>query len=153
MRVDSSWMDSSTYEIPESSLVSSTMWGYRDKTAMYESGSGPHQKLDLITPSSWTSQPLEPWEIKVSLSHPAYVFCYSSLHGVLISSVFSSVSPLLLVLLLQPGTAELRVGGTIKWGESSTRELDSRSDMRRLGCCILRCLSPTFMQGQKGLFH
>lgn len=67
-------LDSSTYEIPESSLVSSAMWGYRDKTAMYESGSGPHWKLDLITPSSWTSQPLEPWEIKVSLSYPAYVF-------------------------------------------------------------------------------
>lgn len=60
MRVDSSCMDSSTYEIPESSLVSSAMWGYRDKTAMYESGSGPHWKLDLITPSSWTSLPLEP---------------------------------------------------------------------------------------------
>ena len=74
MRVDSSCMDSSTYEIPESFLVSSAMWGYRDKTAMCESGSGPHWKLDLITPSSWTSQPLEPWEIKVSLSYPAYVF-------------------------------------------------------------------------------
>lgn len=43
-------------------------------------------------------------------------FCYSSLHGVLIYSVFSNDSPLLLVLLLQPGTAELREGGTISNG-------------------------------------
>ena len=49
-------------ETPESSLTPSAMWGPREKTAIYEPGSGFHQTPSLLVPWSWTSQPPELWE-------------------------------------------------------------------------------------------
>lgn len=45
------------WETPESSLVP-TMWGHREKTAVYEPGSRPHQRWNLLVPwSSFTKGP------------------------------------------------------------------------------------------------
>lgn len=51
-------------ETPQSFLIPSTMWGPREKTAVYEQGNRSSPELNLLAPGSGVSQPPALWQIK-----------------------------------------------------------------------------------------
>ena len=69
-------------EAPGNSLAPSTMWGHSEKLPSMNQEEGPHQSMTRLATWSWTSQPLELWEINVCCLEDtqSVVFCYSSLN-------------------------------------------------------------------------
>ena len=62
---------------PEGPLAPSTMWGHHKKMVIYEPEAGPHQRLNLPVPLSWTSQPPE-------LRNKLLFFISHSLYGIFV---------------------------------------------------------------------
>lgn len=60
-------------ETPECSLVPSARWRHSETMAIYEPENKPSPDIKPANAWSWTSQPLELWEMNVScLNHPVY---------------------------------------------------------------------------------
>ena len=83
-----SWMRFSALkkESPENPLGSPTMQGYREKTAIYETGNWASPDKEYLAPWSKTSQPPELWAINFCCLHYSWttesiVFVYSSPNG------------------------------------------------------------------------
>ena len=65
-----------TEEASESSLTPSTMWGHREKMAIYEPGSGPSPEPDLADTLLLDFQTLEPQENTVCCFKPLILWYF-----------------------------------------------------------------------------